>query len=129
MPADRNPRSLAALALLVAATSPDLAKEALTHAKTWLRTAVARDPIDAALTTVLVGAYLFYEAERGKNPKVNSYYDALVFVSTNLSVGYCDIFARTDAGKAIGTALMTFGPALATNIFDPPSNPTTRQEG
>lgn len=121
MLAPRNSRALTAIALLVAATSPDLAKEALAHGKTWLRDFAKRDPIDAALATVLVSAHLFYEAERGHNPKVNSIYDALVFVSTNLSVGFCDIYARTDAGKAIASALMTFGPALATNIFAQPT--------
>ena len=52
---------------------------------------------------------------------MKSYYDALVYVSTNLSVGYSDIFARTPRGKAIGTALMTYGPAMAAKIFDPPT--------
>lgn len=47
----------------------------------------------STVATVLVGAYLFYKAEVGRNPKVTSFYDALVYCSpTNLSVGYSDIF-------------------------------------
>jgi voltage-gated potassium channel len=77
------------------------------------RDAAARDPMDAILVTVLGGAFLFFQAEKGHNPKVTSYLDALVYVSTCVSVGYSDIFARTPTGKAIASALMTFGPALA----------------
>ena len=55
--------------------------------------------------------------------KVTSYYDALVYVSTNLSVGYSDIFAKTPAGKAIGSTLMTFGPAMAARFLDEPAAP------
>jgi hypothetical protein len=58
-------------------------------------------------------------AERDENPKVTSYWDALVFVSTCLSVGYADVFARTPAGKAIAAAIMTFGPALSGAALDP----------
>ena len=54
---------------------------------------------------------------------MKSYYDALVYVSTNLSVGYADIFARTPRGKAIGSALMTYGPAMTAGIFTPPAAP------
>src|SRR5687768_16658241 len=63
-----------------------------------LREAVAEDPMQAALTTVMSSAVLFYLAERGVNPKINSLWDSLVFCTTSLSVGYADSFARTDAG-------------------------------
>src|SRR5882672_1981294 len=63
-------------------------------------------------------AIVFYYAERGHNPKVNDYYDALVYCTTNLSVGYSDIFARTSLGKLVGSVLMTFGPALAGSALD-----------
>lgn len=88
--------------------------------KTRLRAAVEKDPMDAVLATVLGGSFLFYVAERGVNPKIKSPYDALVFVSTCLSVGYADSFARTPAGKAIATAVMTFGPAMSARILDQP---------
>jgi len=89
--------------------------------KTALREGVARDPLDALVVTVLGGSFLFYVAEQGENPKVNTYWDALVYISTCLSVGYADIFARTPAGQAIATAIMTVGPAMAAKALDPPA--------
>jgi len=89
--------------------------------KRRLRDTVARDPIDGLMVTVLGGAFLFYHAEKGHNPKVETYFDALVYVSTCLSVGYADIFPKTPTGKAIATALMTFGPAIAAAALDPPA--------
>lgn len=83
----------------------------------------AREPANAILVTVLGSAAAFYVAERGRNPKVGSFYDALVYAATNLSVGYSDIFAKSAAGKAIGALLMTYGPALATRALDPPGAP------
>jgi len=68
-------------------------------------------------------AVIFYYAERGHNPKVTDYYDALVYCTTNLSVGYSDIFARTPVGKLVGSILMTFGPALSGSALDGPKQP------
>lgn len=89
--------------------------------KQGLRKAMLKDPIDSLAVVVLGGAYLFYIAEKGKNPKVESYWDALTFISTCLSVGYHDVFARTDAGKAIASFVMTFGPALSGAALDAPA--------
>ena len=89
--------------------------------KNELRAAIASDPFDATVVTVLGGSFLFYVAERGHNPKVTTYWDALVFISTCLSVGYADIFAKTPAGKAIASAVMTFGPALSGALLDSPA--------
>lgn len=119
-----NSRPLLLLAAIAAATSPDMGKGALDRFKGGVRDGFARDPMGSVLAAVLGGAWMFYKAERGHNPKVKSYYDALVYVSTNLSVGYSDIFAKTPRGKAIGTALMTYGPAMAAKIFDAPTEPT-----
>jgi hypothetical protein len=71
----------------------------------------------------LVGAssLLFYALERGHNPKVNDVFDAMVYTSTCLSVGYGDIFAKTPLGKVLGSALMTIGPALAAKTLDGPA--------
>ena len=87
--------------------------------KASLRNGVKKDPLDALVVTVLGGSFLFYLAEKDENPKVQTPWDALVYVSTCLSVGYADIFARTPAGKAIATAIMTVGPALAAKALDP----------
>lgn len=108
------------LAALAAATSPELGRDLLAKAKEGLRASYAEDPMDTVAKAVLVGSLAFYKAEHGSNPKVRSFWDALVYVSTNLSVGYCDIFAVTPAGKAIGSALMTWGPGMTAGIFGPP---------
>jgi hypothetical protein len=92
--------------------------------KNSLREGVARDPLDALVVTVLGGSFLFYMAEKDENPKVRTYWDALVYISTCLSVGYADIFARTKAGQAIATAIMTVGPAMAAKALEPPAAET-----
>ena len=89
--------------------------------KRGVREAMTRDPLDSLAATILGGSYLFYLAEKGKNPKVESFWDALTFITTCLSVGYDDVFARTDAGKAIASFVMTFGPALSGAALDAPA--------
>jgi voltage-gated potassium channel len=115
-----NERTLLALGLLLGVGSGKPPDEWLHSAHGYFRDKQAADPMNAAVFTVLLGAAAFYAAEREQNPKVNSYFDALVYVSTNLSVGYSDIFAKTEAGKAIASTLMTYGPALAARVFDVP---------
>ncbi len=116
-------RPLVVLAALAAATEPDLGRATFESWKKKVREGFAKDPQGTVLYTVLVGSWLFYRAEKGKNPKCTSFYDALVYVSTNLSVGYAPIFAETPMGKAIGTVVMTYGPAMSGAIFDAPKKP------
>jgi hypothetical protein len=113
-------RPLLVLAALAAATEPDFGREAIQQLKGGVREKYVDDPMGTTATTVLVASWLFYRAEKGHNPKVQSFYDALVYVSTNLSVGYSDIFAKTPAGKTIGSALMTIGPAMTAGLLDEP---------
>jgi len=113
----------AALALMASVASAGLARADLGVLKKSLREAIASDPLDANLVTVAGGAFLFYLAEKDQNAKVQSYWDALVFVSTCMSVGYADVFARTPAGKAIASAIMTIGPALSGALLDEPKAP------
>jgi hypothetical protein len=54
------------------------------------------------------------------NPKVRTYGDALVYCSTSMSVGYHDIFPKSEVGKLVATFLMTVGPALAARALDAP---------
>ncbi len=80
-------------------------------------------PAQSTITLVTGAAVVFYMAERGHNPKVRDIYDALVYCTTNISVGYCDIFAQTPVGKLIGSTLMTLGPALAEKTLDGAKKP------
>ena len=120
-----NERALLTLGLLSACTLRGGPGDAMTRLHEKLRDYQAREPANAILLTVLASAAAFYAAERGRNPKVGSFYDALVYAATNLSVGYSDIFAKTPGGKAIGALLMTYGPALATRALDPPGSPSS----
>lgn len=112
-----GPAGLAAVALALAAAHAPAGS--LAGAKGALRERALRDPLGALGTVVLGGGYAFWLAERGRNPSVRSLWDALVFVSTCLSVGYHNVFAVTPAGKAIATFVMTYGPALAAVGLDP----------
>jgi len=116
-----NQRSLLTLGLLAGIASGKPPNTWLSSAHAYARTRQERDPMGTIVLAVLAGAAMFYAAERGKNPKVSSFYDALIYVSTNLSVGYSDILAKTPAGKSIGSVLMTYGPALAARVFDRPN--------
>ena len=83
--------------------------------ESWATKTFSDEPFTKLIGMVLTGAALFYRAERGHNPKVKTYADALVYISTCASVGYGDIFAQTETGKLIGTAVMTVGPASKEN--------------
>jgi voltage-gated potassium channel len=115
-----NERALLALGLLVGAAGGRKTAEWMSRVNDRVRAAQAREPLNVTLAAVMAGAVAFYAAERGKNPRVRTFHDALLYSATNISVGYSDIFALTPAGKAVGSALMTYGPALATRAFDPP---------
>ena len=80
--------------------------------------AIDESPAQSAAAVVAASTLLFYALERGRNPKVNDVFDAMVYTSTCLSVGYGDIFAKTPLGKVLGSALMTVGPALASRALD-----------
>lgn len=113
-------RPLILLAALAAASEPDLGRGALERLKRGVRERQAEDPMGTAAATVLAASWLFYRAERGTNPKVRSFYDALVHVSTSLSVGRDGDFASTSTGKALTSAVATVGPAMAARLFDEP---------
>lgn len=112
--------ALAALALAVPKLLSATGIGDYASLKEGLRRVVARDPMDATFGTVLGASYLFWLAEREANPQVRSFWDALVFVSTCLSVGYAQTFAVTPSGKAIASFLMTAGPSLTARFFDAP---------
>jgi hypothetical protein len=79
---------------------------------------LTEQPARNCAALVAVSAAIFYAAERDYNPKVNDIWDAFVYCSTCLSVGYGDIFAKTPIGKLLGSTLMTVGPALSGAALD-----------
>jgi voltage-gated potassium channel len=126
---DPDAGALRALIATLAASAIEPGGAPYRSLKEQLRAAVLADPFDATVATVLGGALLFYVAEKGHNPKVKTYWDALVFVSTCLSVGYADVFARTPAGKAIASAVMTLGPAMSGALLDQPAGAEKTKNG
>jgi hypothetical protein len=77
-------------------------------------------PAQNTLMILGLGAVLFYYAERGANPKVNTIYDALEYCSSSLSVGYTNIYPQTPLGKVVASLLMTYGPALSNAVLQGP---------
>src|SRR5262249_16365072 len=88
---------------------------------------IGNHPARNTIAAVAVGALMFYVVEKNRNPKVNDVWDAAIYTSTCLSVGYGDIFAKTPIGKIIGTALMTIGPALSNAALDGAANTRHQQ--
>lgn len=81
---------------------------------------VEQNPFDSALAFLAVASAAFYAAEKDVNPKIKTYVDAFYYISTCASVGYADIFAMTQAGRAIASLVMIVGPALAARSLDRP---------
>ncbi|HYN87454.1 MAG TPA: potassium channel family protein, partial [Ardenticatenaceae bacterium] len=77
-------------------------------------------PLEANAAFLLSCSVAFLAAERGANPSVKTFVDALYYISTCLQTGYADVFPVTQAGKAIATLAMTVGPALSNELLDPP---------
>lgn len=75
------------------------------------------------------GTPLFYWAESEANPMVRTYWDALHYVSTALSVGYANIFPVTPLGKLIGAVVMTVGPAMSARALDNSPRATPEPDG
>jgi hypothetical protein len=85
-----------------------------------IRQKSAEDPLATVTKVVVVSSALFFAAERGVNEKVKTFGDALMYCSTSLSVGYHDVFPRTETGKTIASLLHTLGPSLAARALDAP---------
>lgn len=79
---------------------------------------LGESPCRNTATVVGLSTVLFYLFEKNRNPKVNDVWDAMVYCSTCLSVGYGDIFAKTPLGKILGSTLMTMGPAMASKTLE-----------
>jgi hypothetical protein len=81
---------------------------------------VEHNPLDAAVTFLAGASYAFYLAEKDSNPRIKTYIDSFYYISTCASVGYADIFAATQTGRAIAAFVMIVGPALAARSLDRP---------
>jgi len=89
---------------------------------------LTRYPMESLAGFLLGTSAAFYLAEREANPKIKTFVDALYYISTCLSVGYADIFAQTQAGRAIATLAMTVGPSLTSELLDPPHRAATASD-
>ncbi|XXY51760.1 ion channel [Sorangium sp. So ce269] len=125
----RDERLRGAIALLAVGLAAGGAGElSYEQLKQRFRGAMTRDPVDSLAAMVLGCSYLFYLAEHEENPRCARFVDAVLFISTCLSVGYADVFARTDAGKAIASFVMTFGPTLAASALSGPAPQETQDQ-
>ncbi len=83
---------------------------------------IESNPLDSTLEIIGVASWAFYLAEKDANPKINTYMDAFYYISTCASVGYADIFAETQAGRAIAALVMIIGPSLTNNSLNRPKS-------
>jgi hypothetical protein len=81
---------------------------------------VAPSNMESLCALVGGAAALFYWVEKDENPAVRTYWDALHYVATSLSVGYANIFPVTQVGKTIGAVIMMIGPAMSARALDAP---------
>ncbi|MGC1378957.1 MAG: potassium channel family protein [Anaerolineales bacterium] len=88
------------------------------HILDWIES----NPMDASLEIIGAASWAFYLAEKDFNPRIKSYVDAFYYISTCASVGYADIFAATQAGRAIAALVMIIGPALTANSLNRPKS-------
>ena len=93
------------------------------HWQTQLLNLSEQNPMDAAFGFLGAASAAFYAAEKGINPKINSYIDSFYYIATCASVGYADVFAVTQTGKAIASLVMVMGPAVAAKALDRPGQP------
>jgi hypothetical protein len=82
---------------------------------------VTANPLEANVEFLGLAAWAFYQAEKGANPKIQTYVDSFYYISTCASVGYADMFAVTQAGRTIAAVVMMVGPALTNRALDYPN--------
>lgn len=88
---------------------------------------LANEPARSTLSVVASATLLFFQAERGVNPRVQSLVDALSYVTACLAVGLSPVQPVTPVGKLIGAALMTVGPSLSAAFLAGPAGRTREQ--
>jgi len=85
------------------------------------------NPFDSAFGFLAAASMAFYSAEKDVNAKIKTYIDAFYYIATCASVGYADIFAATQTGRAIAGLVMIVGPALTSRALDRPQQPENRE--
>jgi hypothetical protein len=83
---------------------------------------VSANPLEANVEFLGLAAWAFYQAEKGINPKIQTYIDSFYYISTCASVGYADIFAVTQAGRTITAIVMMLGPSLTGRALNYPES-------
>jgi hypothetical protein len=83
---------------------------------------VNANPLEANVEFLGVAAWAFYQAEKGANPKIQTYVDAFYYISTCASVGFADMFAVTQVGRTIAGIVMMVGPSLTGRALNYPES-------
>ena len=82
-----------------------------------------RNPLDSAFGFLMAASVAFYAVEKEVNPRIKTFTDAFYYIATCASVGYADIFALTQTGRAIAALVMILGPGLTNAALDRPMPP------
>lgn len=93
---------------------------AKTHLQNQSLDWINANPMDATMEFIGLASWAFYQAEKDANPKIETYLDAFYYISTCASVGYADIFALTQRGRAIASLVMLVGPAITQKVLEYP---------
>ena len=80
------------------------------------------NPLEANVEFLGLAAWAFYQAEKGVNPKIQTYVDAFYYISTCASVGFADMFAVTQPGRTIAAIVMMIGPSLTSRALNYPDS-------
>jgi hypothetical protein len=83
---------------------------------------VNANPLEANVEFLGLAAWAFYQAEKGVNPKIQTYVDAFYYISTCASVGFADMFAATQVGRTIAAIVMMVGPSLTGRALNTPDS-------
>ncbi len=83
---------------------------------------VDNNPLEANAEFLGLAAWAFYQVEKGVNPKIQTYVDAFYYISTCASVGFADMFAVTQPGRAIAALVMMLGPSLTGKALNRPKS-------
>src|SRR5690349_4462163 len=83
---------------------------------------VNANPLEANAEFLGLAAWAFYQAEKGVNPKIQTYVDSFYYISTCASVGFADMFAATQAGRTIAAIVMMLGPSLTGRALNYPDS-------